>query len=427
MNHLKILIFNDYAHVEGGAGKVAIKSAINLAEKGHEVIFFSAVGPISQELLNSKIKKIICLDHSDLLNSSNKLSSIISGIYNFRAVKKLKELLSEWKPDIAHFHGVSKALTWAPIKIINSYKIPSVYTLHDFALLCPNMGLYNFRTEKPCDLYENGKAVKCLFTNCDKRSYMQKLWRYFRFHYTKDTLGIYKKIDGFIAVSNFVKEMFSGYLPTGKEIRVINNPVDKIDKNIVPKITQKQKTIFLYVGRLSAEKGLDLLLNAIREVDANLVVIGEGEILSLVKKTASQLGNQKINILGSQDEQKIDEQIQSCDAIILPSKVMETAGMVVLEAARLGKPSIVANQGGTLDFVKDNFSSILFEADSKNSLISAMQKFIDNPLLSDKLGKNARTSFGKVDYSIKRHVSELESFYMDICLSNVKYADSIKK
>jgi glycosyltransferase involved in cell wall biosynthesis len=276
------------------------------------------------------------------------------------------------------------------------------------------MGLYNFKTEKPCDLYEKGKAVKCLFTNCDKRSYLQKLWRYFRFHYTRDILGIYRKIDGFVAVSNFVKEMFSSYLPADKEIRVINNPVNKIDKTIVPKIIQKHKTTFLYVGRLSAEKGLDLLLSAIREVDANLVIIGEGETLSLVKKTSSQIGDQKINILGWLDEQKMNEQIQSCDAIILPSKVLETAGIVVLEAARLVKPSIVANQGGPLDFVKDNLNGILFEAGNKNSLISAMQKYIDDPLLSDKLGKNAQASFEKFGFSNEQHIRELENFYIKI-------------
>ena len=416
---MKILILNDYSFIEGGAGKVAIKSAVGLAEKGHEVIFFSAVGPVSDLLSNSSISKVICLNQKDILTNPSKLKSIFSGIYNKKAVDRLKNLLSEWKPDIAHFHGVSKALSWVPIKIINSYKIPSVYTLHDFGLLCPNMGLYNFKTEKPCDLYENGKAVKCLFTNCDKRSYLQKLWRYFRFHYTKDILRIYSKIDGFAAVSNFVKEMFGRYLPADKEIRVINNPVNKIDKTIAAKITQKHKTTFLYVGRLSAEKGLDLLLSAIREVDANLVIIGEGEILSLVKKTACQLGNQKINILGWLDEQKMDEQIQSCDDIILPSKVMETAGIVVLEAARLMKSSIVANQGGPLDFVKDNLNGILFEAGTKNSLISAMQKYIDDPLLSDKLGKNAQASFENFGFSTEYHIRELESFYIKI-INNFK-------
>ena len=56
---MKILVFNDYAYVEGGAGKVAIESAKKLAERGHEVIFFSAVGPISKELSESKIAMLL--------------------------------------------------------------------------------------------------------------------------------------------------------------------------------------------------------------------------------------------------------------------------------------------------------------------------------------------------------------------------------
>ena len=99
MNHLKILIFNDYAYIEGGAGKVAIESAIKLAEKGHEVIFFSAVGPVSDLLSNSSISKVICLNQKDILTNPSKLKSIFSGIYNKKAVDRLKNLLSGWKPD----------------------------------------------------------------------------------------------------------------------------------------------------------------------------------------------------------------------------------------------------------------------------------------------------------------------------------------
>ncbi|MBM3712997.1 MAG: glycosyltransferase family 4 protein, partial [Actinobacteria bacterium] len=344
----------------------------------------------------------------------NKLFSAISGIYNFEAVKKLKKLLLNWKPDIAHFHGVSKALTWAPIKIINSCKIPVVYTLHDFGLLCPNMGLYNFKKEAPCYLYEKGKALKCLFINCDKRSYLQKIWRYYRFHYTKVFLKIYKRIDGFIAVSNFVKEIFSIYLPIDKRIKIINNPIEKIDNTFLPKAAHKHKTTFLYMGRLSEEKGIDILMAAIREVDANLIIIGEGELSSFIKIEACKLNKQKINILGWMDKQKIYEQIKVCDAMILPSKVKETAGIAILEAAMLMKSSIVADQGGPLDFVKDNFNGVLFEAGNKNALISAMQKYIDNPFLSVILGKNAQSFFEKSDFSFKKHIKELENFYTKI-------------
>ncbi|MBM3710696.1 MAG: glycosyltransferase, partial [Actinobacteria bacterium] len=110
---MKILILNDYAFVEGGAGKVAIESAIGLTEKGNEVIFFSAVGPVCDALEKSKIKKIICLEQKDILSSENKVSAALSGIKNKNALRNLRKLFSEWRPDIVHAHGISKALSWA--------------------------------------------------------------------------------------------------------------------------------------------------------------------------------------------------------------------------------------------------------------------------------------------------------------------------
>lgn len=423
MNYLKILIFNDYAHIEGGAGKVAIESARKLAENGHEVIFFSAVGPISRELSESPIKEVICLDQKDLLNSSNKLSSIISGIYNFSAVKKLKMLLSEWQPDIAHFHGVSKALTWVLISVINSYRIPSVYTLHDFGLLCPNMGLYNFRTKKPCNLYEKGKAVKCLFTSCDKRSYFQKLWRYSRFHYTKDILRIYRKINGYIAVSNFVNDIFKNYLPANKEVKVIYNPVKIINTNSTAEAfseiknlnnMKNYKTTFLYIGRLSAEKGIDLLLEAIKDLDAKLIIIGNGEMYELCNDYADKIGKGKIEVLGWLEEGRIYNLMTQSEAIVLPSKVMETSGIIVKEAAGYYLPSIVPDQGGIIEFVIDGVNGLCFKSGNKNSLIKAMQKFIDDSTLSKKLGINARKSYE--DYLTKtvKYIEDLENFYKEV-------------
>jgi glycosyltransferase involved in cell wall biosynthesis len=417
MNHLKILIFNDYAYAEGGAGKVAVESAKKLAEKDHEVIFFSAVGPVSKGLLESKIKEIICLGQKDLLNSSNKLGSMISGINNFQAEKKIRELLSKWRPDIAHFHGVSKALSWVPISVVNSYGIPTVYTLHDFGLLCPNMALYDFRAEKQCFLYEDGKALKCLLTNCDKRNYAQKLWRYFRFHYTKDIIKIFNKIDGFIAVSDTVKDIYRSFIPAGKEVRVINNPVKYIDSSIISKTVPKTgnyMTTFLYVGRLSAEKGVDLLIEAIKEVDARLMIAGSGEMDRFCRDAEGKVGKGKIKVLGWKDENEIHDLMMQCDVIALPSKVKETSGIVIKEAAGYCMPSIVPDQGGVTEFVADEVNGLFFKSGNKSSLVKTMQRFVDDTALSRKLGAEARKSYEEYYDKALKYVEYLEEFYKEI-------------
>ena len=165
MKKLKILVLSDYAFTKGGAEKVAILSACGLVDRGNEVVFFSAVGPIDKDLKNKQFKEIICLNQKDILDEPNKLKSVFFGTYNFNAVRNLKQLFSRWQPDIVHLHGLSKALSWAVINTVFSYKIPIVYTLHDYGLVCPNLGIYDFRRAKVCQYYKRGYGFKCLVTN----------------------------------------------------------------------------------------------------------------------------------------------------------------------------------------------------------------------------------------------------------------------
>src|SRR5665647_972498 len=198
MEKIKILVLSDYAFVKGGAEKVSIVSAIGLAERGHEVVFFSAVGPVDKSLSDSKIKEIICLGQYDILYNPNKLKAMILGINNVAANKKLKELLVRWKPDLVHIHGVSKALSWSVFNIIYSYRIPIVYTLHDYGLVCANLGIYNFKIEEVCRYYQPGFGLKCFLSNCDKRNYFQKLWRWSRYKWTIIFYRIDKTVNGYI-------------------------------------------------------------------------------------------------------------------------------------------------------------------------------------------------------------------------------------
>ncbi|MBE3088788.1 MAG: glycosyltransferase family 4 protein [Actinobacteria bacterium] len=416
MQRLKILILNDYAYVEGGAGKVAVKSSIKLAEKGHEVVFFSAVGPVSKELAAAPFKKIICLNQKDILNNPNKINALLNGIYNWRATRRLKLLLKEWLPDIAHIHGVSKALSWATLGTIYSYGIPVIYTLHDYGLLCPNLGVYNFKTNKLCEFYKSGYGFKCFAANCDKRNYLQKLWRWFRYHFSKKILRIDKKINGYIAVSDFVANFFKGYLPKDKPIAVIDNPIsyEVFDNINYCRNDNRNEKVFLFIGRLSTEKGVDLLFEAIKEVNAKLIIIGDGELEGICREFSEKMGKERIELLGWQDEKAIVNEMKKSDALILPSKVMETSGLVVMEAARFYLPSIVADHGGPAYYIKDGINGLCFQAGNAGSLVEAMKKIINDNRLSKKLGENARKTFENYSSNIDAHVLKLEKFYKKI-------------
>lgn len=415
MKKLKVLILDDYAFTKGGAERVAISSAIGLSVKGHEVVFFSAVGPIDDELLEAGLKEVICLDQKDILDSSSKLIAMSSGIYNWKAIRGLKKLFALWVPDIAHIHGVSKALSWAPINLIYSYKIPIIYTLHDYGLLCPNLGIYNFKAEKVCEYYKPGYGFKCLIENCDKRSYAQKIWRWLRYYIVKHIFRINKKVNGYISVSKFMRELAGKYLVGDKPVRVIYNPVEINEPMSVKcKDNDRKEINFLYVGRLSLEKGIDLLLSVMDKVDASLTIIGDGELMNICEDYARRLGKEKIIILGFQNRKKIFTEMQKSSALILPSRCMEPAPLVLAEAAYNCLPSIVANHGGLVEFVRDGVNGLHFEAGNKESLIKSMESIIKNPALSRRMGKRAREIVIDKDLNIDNHLNQIEKYYVDI-------------
>lgn len=415
MKKLKILILSDYAFTKGGAERVAILSAIGLSKKGHEVAFFSAVGPVDDELSKAGLKEVICLNQKDILDNPNKFIAMLSGIYNWKAIGRLRKLFTCWVPDIAHVHGVSKALSWAPINLIYSHKISIIYTLHDYGLLCPNLGIYNFRAERVCEYYKPGYEFKCLTENCDKRSYAQKIWRWLRYYIVKNIFKINKKVDGYISVSKFIGELASKYLVVDRLNRVIYNPVE-INENILKecKNNDKKGINFLYVGRLSLEKGIDLLLNVMGEVDANLTIIGDGELMNVCEDYDKRLGKEKIKILGYRSRKEIFTTMQKSSALVLPSRCMEPAPLVIAEAAYNCLPSIVADHGGLVEFVKDGVNGLHFKAGSKESLRESMEIIIKNPPLSRKLGKRARKIIDELGLSIDDNLKRLEKYYADI-------------
>jgi glycosyltransferase involved in cell wall biosynthesis len=417
---LKILILSDYGYVEGGTGKVAISSAIKLAEIGHEVVFFSAVGPVSEDLLKSKVKNVICIGQKDILFNPNKIDAILSGTYNWRAINGLKKLFKEWVPDVAHIHGITKALSWAAINIIYKQKIPIVFTLHDYGLLCPNLGAHNFKTDKSCDFYKPGCEIKCLMTNCDKRSYLHKLWRWIRFYFSMHILKANKKISGYVAVSSFMENFFKEYIPRGRHTKVIYSPVDMTYFGGGYNLDEKYKGIptFLFLGRLSYEKGLDLALEAINGLNARLLIVGDGALKEYCIEKARGIGTlngiDKVEFLGWQKEEQIVYEMNRCWAILLPSRVKESGGLVILEAAKYSLPAIVSESGAFTGFVNDKKDGYYFKPCTLISLMKSMYKVISDPQRTKIMGENARKKFLDISVSVEKHTTELEKFYYEV-------------
>src|SRR5271168_3056156 len=91
---MEVLVLNDFCSINGGAAYVAITSARELAERGHQVTFFGPVGPVAKELDHPNIRAI-CLDQKDILRNPNRFEAVIQGVYNRKVVDAFGALLDQ--------------------------------------------------------------------------------------------------------------------------------------------------------------------------------------------------------------------------------------------------------------------------------------------------------------------------------------------
>lgn len=179
--------------------------------------------------------------------------------------------------------------------------------------------------------------------------------------------------DRHVACSQFLAESLS--FPW--RVETLYNPI-ALSKS--EKILSKPYT-FVYAGRLNPDKGIDLLIRAVKRLNnANfkVLIIGEGNELETLQTLAIQLSlSDRIEFLGRRSSSETLEIMRAALAVIVPSRWQEPAGYVALEAASVGTCPIVSNVGGLPEMA--GTSCLFFERENVQELAERMQFCLDNP------------------------------------------------
>ena len=402
---MNIVVVNDYATINGGAAKVAIDSAIGLAKQGFQVVYFAATGPIEPALMNNGIK-VICLEQQDILQDPKRLRAATRGIWNMLAAKQMADLLRQYSPDntIIHVHGWTKALSSSPIRVAIQRGFKVVLTLHDYFTACPNGGFFDYPAKSICK--RSALSVSCVTRNCDVRSYPQKLWRVAR-QIVQEKIGrVPSGISGFIAVSDFSLSVLREYLPSDALIKVINNPISWVRG--VPVDVEKNES-FIFVGRLSKEKGALLFADAAQKSGVKGIVVGDGPEAMAIKALYPRL-----RYTGWLSPTDVRNTLKDARALVFSSLLYETQGLIVLEAMSLGIPAIVPSTAATREFVVDGKTGLWFKGGDAIDLEKKMMMLFGYSELVKKLGRSAYERFWKNPFTLQVHIDSVKRFYKEI-------------
>lgn len=352
-----VIVVNDQAHINGGQAKVAIETAKGLSERGLNVTFFAAVGPVDQSLEASGVR-VVCLNQKDILSEPNRIKALTKGIWNASAAKALKALLSEFDPknSVVHCHGYAKALSPSIGPVITNGPIPHVYTMHEYFLACPNGGFYDYQKNEICT--RKALGASCLTTNCDVRHPAHKAWRVARQAATWAFGNMPRGLKDIIYISETQKRAMMPYIPKTARLHHVPNPVSISDK---PKVNIAENDIFLFVGRLNPEKGGLLFARAAKEAGVKAVFVGDGP-----EREAIQEANPEAVITGWVTPDEVDAWFDKARCLVFPSLWYETFGLVAYEALARGVPVICGEWNAAAEVIESVSSgTVLNDASTK--------------------------------------------------------------
>lgn len=399
-----IIIINDTAYVNGGAAKVAITSALRLSQRGYRVIFFTAKEPICEELRLSDVE-VVCTYQYDILSDPNRFRAMEQGIWNCKSRKMLKHILAHLSPaeTIIHVHGWIKALSVSIFKAISQTNIPVFYTLHDFFLYCPNGGLYDYKKQQIC--HRKPMGISCMFCNCDSRNYPQKMWRVIRQSVCKYVLRDFIKDMHFISISDLTEQIFKREYGCNFKVTRINNPVET-PMSIA--FNDKCRDSYLFMARLSPEKGLDLFCQAITQLDLKGIVLGTGELYEDYKKKYPN-----IEFVGWVDGKQKLPYLQRTKCLIFPSKWYECAPLTTIEVMSYGIPCITPDKCAASELIQEGTNGFIFQIGNLNSLKDAIHKMEKSNLLYQRI--KIQNNMDISNYSEEKHIDRLISIYETEC------------
>lgn len=384
---MKVLLISKYHFLKGGAEKVVFQEAKLLEEHGHEVVFFAMQHP---ENYQSKFFKYF-ISYEDEQSLSGSIKKFFRAIYSPEAAQKIKQLIEETRPDVAHLHFYDQmAPTILPI--LKKYNIPVVLTAHDYKLICPHYQLN--KDGIVCSKNPWKHAWQTFVYKRFLESYSASLavavtWLINKFRKTYE-----KNIDLVIVPAKFMAEQLKGYGWNFKPVEVIPNFVE------VPEAKKEGGEYVLFAGRLSAEKGIDVLTEVAKLLpNIPFCVAGTGD--------ADLPAIPSIIPVGYRNQEELKEYYEKARLFFFPSVWEEVCPMVLLEASSFGLPVVATRVGGVAEIVEENSSGLLFNLGAKPSEIAELiRKLWYEPELRESFGKRGREIIVS-NFSAERHYQRL--------------------
>jgi glycosyltransferase involved in cell wall biosynthesis len=401
---IRLLLGNKFWFPKGGVETYLFELIEELPSLGYEVIPFA----MRHERNRQSAYAEYFVDEVDYHAPQALLSKLRIAsrmLYSRHAAAQLTALLDRHPADLAHLHNIYHQLSPSILPVLGERGIPVVMTLHDLKLACPN---YKMRTGgQVCERCKTGGYHNAVVHRCVQDSAMASALCAFEL-YAHRRSGVYERhVSRFIVPSRF-------YL---RKLRESGLPADRLVW--VPSYTDVRRydpvygggDYYLYIGRLSDEKGLPTLVEAAAAVPhATLVIAGEGPLRSVLAARVEERKLSHVKVVGPKYGQELIDLVRHARFSVIPSEWYENCPRSCIESFASGTPVIGADIGGIPEMVDDGVNGLLFPSFDTDALRQRIEYLWDRPSVVADMGRMARAKAER-EYSTRAHLDRLLAVY----------------
>jgi len=318
-----------------------------------------------------------------------------------KETRAVEETIARFKPDVIHLHNSYPSLGPAVQLAAQRRRVPLVMTVHNFRLRCPNG--YMFTEGKPCYRCEGGLYHNALLHNCfpsrgQAATYAAALWLH-RF-----VLRAQDKVTLFLTPSRYVSERVLSWGFEPQRVRVLRNFTD------IPPHAGSPGSYGMCVGRLSSEKGLDVMLRALaRAGDPPFRIVGDGTVRPALEGLARELGLTNTVFVGRVAPARVSELLEDARYAAMPSLWDEVAGIAALEAMAVGRPLLVTEKGGLPELIETG-EGLLARAGDVEDTAAKVKILMEDDVRWHEMSERALAR-ARNEFTPEAHVVQLERAY----------------
>ncbi|MCK2054325.1 glycosyltransferase family 4 protein [Methylobacterium sp. 37f] len=408
---MHVVLVVDHAYINGGQAKVALDAGLGLRARGHRVTVFAAVGPADPRLEAAGIR-VVCLGQDDVGTTTNKFAFAAQAIWNRPAARRLAAELQGLDPHdtVVHVHAFAKALSPSIGRSLAASGLALLYTMHEFFLVCPNGGFYEYPAARICQ--RTPMSPGCLTTNCDARSYPRKLLRVVRHLALEHLAGMKALFPHIVTISALQERVIAPHLPPATRFHRVDNPIAVAQ---APLRTGPPGAC-LFVGRISTEKGAPIFAEAARRAGIRPVFVGDGPARAELEARYPEAV-----MLGWRDEAGVQALMRQARALVFPSVWYEGQPLTVYEALACGAPVVVSDACAGREAVEDGETGFWFRSGDPDSLAAHLVRLSDDSL-AERMSRAAYERYWAAPLTPDAHLDRLGQVY-DFVLREWRTAD----